>query len=190
MSRIAVAALLGGIVLFVWGALSHMALGLYDSSFSQLPREEALLTQLKADVTVPGLYFFPWMDPAKASDTAYAEAWEQKAKEGPSGLLVYRPRGGAAMTTPQLLVELASNVGCALVAAFLLALLADRLTTYFSRVVFVALLGLLPVLSISVSYWNWYGFPMPFLVAEAIDNVAGFALMGMAIAAVLRPGRA
>lgn len=50
----------------------------------------------------------------------------------------------------------------------------------------VAGLGLFAWISISLSYWNWYAFPADFVVAEGIDQVAGWFLAGLAVAKTAR----
>jgi hypothetical protein len=75
MKRIALAALLGGLVVFIWGAFSHMVLPIGSMGLSALPNEEAVLTTLRTSVTEPGLYFFPWMDPSEKSQEKQ-DAWK------------------------------------------------------------------------------------------------------------------
>jgi hypothetical protein len=42
-------------------------------------------------------------------------------------------------------------------------------------------------LSISASYWNWYGFPAQYEIAEATDQIVGWFLGGLVLAAIVRP---
>ncbi|HXU11392.1 MAG TPA: hypothetical protein VN898_05460 [Candidatus Binatia bacterium] len=58
---------------------------------------------------------------------------------------------------------------------------------YWPRVLAVALLGVFAWLSLSVSYWNWYGFPASFILAEGIDQAVGWTLGGLAIARIVPP---
>ncbi|MSR46962.1 MAG: hypothetical protein EXS13_07850 [Planctomycetes bacterium] len=60
--------LVGGILEFVWGTVSHMALGITDDSFAQMPNEAEVAAALKA--TPPGTYMVPWLDHANADDAA------------------------------------------------------------------------------------------------------------------------
>jgi len=34
--------------------------------------------------------------------------------------------------------------------------------------------------------WNWYDFPMPYILAQLADQVVGFALAGVAMAKMLK----
>ena len=90
------------------------------------------------------------------------------------------------MTTLQPIIELLSDIACALVAGVLLCKAKGGLTTYAKRVAFVALLGLLPWLAMSVSYWTWYHFPTSYFLGEGLDQVIGFALTGLVLAATVK----
>lgn len=57
--RILLAGILGGIALFVWGSVSHLALGLGEIGIKEIPNEAAVLAALRAGISEPGFYFFP-----------------------------------------------------------------------------------------------------------------------------------
>ena len=60
----------------------------------------------------------------------------------------------------------------------------------WQRVLVVTLMGLFGWVSISVSHWNWYGFPGSFAIAEGIDQVVGAFLAGLVLAAIVKRVRA
>ena len=62
-ARIVLAAVVGGIVLFIWLAVAHMLLGLGSVGFKQLPNEPAVLSAFHANLSEGGLYFYPWISP-------------------------------------------------------------------------------------------------------------------------------
>jgi len=181
--KVVVWGVLGGILMFVWGAVSHMALGLYESSVHNLPSEETLLPALQAAIPEAGLYYFPGIDP-KADETT-RQRWTEKMGTGPSGILVYRPRGGEGMSPRLLSKELLSNIAASLVAAFLLAQTSGL--AFGRRLLFVTLLGLFSWLMVDVSYWNWYGFPANYTIANLVDEVGSCLLVGLLLAWAFRP---
>jgi hypothetical protein len=63
MGRRLLAAIAGGIVVFIWSAVSHMALGLGSAGIRTLPNEERMAQAIRGVVTEPGLYFLSGMDP-------------------------------------------------------------------------------------------------------------------------------
>jgi hypothetical protein len=145
---------------------------------------------MRDHVPESGLYFFPgWEhrpDMTAEEQAAAQQRHQEKMSAGPAGILVYQAHGNPGMTPQALGTEFASNVGCALVAAILLAMAAGSLPSYLARLFFVTLMGLLPGLAQDASYWNWYGFPTDFTLAAIAGNLIGFFLMGLVIAALVR----
>jgi hypothetical protein len=185
MVRIVLAAILGGILMFAWGALSHTLLPFAHDALQPLPDEPAVRSALAAGVPQAGTYYFPWLDEANA-DAAARTAWEREVANGPSGLLVYRPAGGEVMSPRQLVQEFASNVLAALLGALLLVQLPGG---YVRRVAAALGIGVAAWLSISVSQWTWYGFGTGFLLGDLVDQAGGWLLAGLGMAALLKPRR-
>jgi hypothetical protein len=185
MGRVVLAGLAGGVVVFVWGAVAHMMLPLGEMGVRQLPSEDKVVGTMKDAIREPGFYFFPGIDRSKAAE-AEQKAWEKKIKEGPTGVLIIHPEGGEAMSPRQLGTELGSNIVSALLAAFVLTQVRSG---YGMRVLLVTLMGIFGFSSISVSYWNWYGFPSDFTIAEAITETVGWLLAGLVLAAIIRPSK-
>ena len=180
--RIVIAGIIGGIAMFIWTSIAHVALPLGAVGLSEIPSEKAVLTVMQSSIgTKPGLYIFPWVN-VKSSD-AMAQA-EAKMKVNPSGLLVYHPPGASGMTARMLIVEFVKQTVVSIIAAFLLA--QTILVSYAARAGFVALIGLAAGLTTNVSYWNWYGFPGDYTVAYAGIDIIGYIVAGLAIAAILK----
>jgi hypothetical protein len=171
-----------GLVMFVWGAISHTVLPLGTAGFRVLADDTSLLEFAGKEMGEPGIYFYPRFDPSM-NDVEMAK-WQQKAQTGPSGLIIHRPRGGAGVTPRLLLNELLSNIACGIVAAWLLAQLPA--TSFARRVGCVVVLGVLAWLAVDFSQWNWYGFPTAYTIAAFVDQAVGFALMGLVLARAFR----
>jgi hypothetical protein len=183
MQRLTLAALLGGLVMFLWGAVWHMTVPMERQGIDFLSNDEPLVAALRAAPTEAGMYFFPGM-PADDSDAALEE-YTQKYATSPAGLLVYRPVGGEMMPPSMLVVEYVSNVLCALIAALVAAGLPG---TTRRRVLSISAFGVAGWLATGVSHWNWYHFPLDFEVAEGIELVVGWLLVGLVVTRFV-PGR-
>jgi len=165
--RVVVAALLGGLTVFVWGALSHMALGLGEMGVSTLPNEPAVLGALQANAPQGGLFVFPMEeDPAK---------WEAAFANYPSGVASFAPAGTPLAFGRRLGLEFVTNVVGTLFAVLLLGG-AGALATVAQRVLAGAALGAFASLSINASYTIWYNFPTAYLVGQTIDQVVAWVL--------------
>lgn len=186
-SRTIVATLAGGVAIFVWGAVAHMALPLGQMGIKSLPAEEAMVPAMKLAIKERGFYLFPGMLSMDNPSEAEQKAWADKLRAGPRGVLIFDPSGGEALSMSQLGGELASN----LLAAFILAVAIARGRMPPARAaIFGLLLGLFAWLSIDVSYWNWYRFPTDFALSRLIDQAVGGLVGGLVIALALGRPRA
>jgi len=180
MKRILIAAITGSLILFFWGALSHMVLFI-GSGFTPLPNEGKIISELKHSIPEKGLYLFPGGD-FRNRNTIEASAWEKKFRTGPVGFIVYRPVGGEPLSPRKLFTQLISNFLSALIASIIASLV---FALYWKRVFAITLLGAISCTSVSMIYYNWYEFPTAFFLAQCIDQVAGSFLAGLLIARMI-----
>jgi hypothetical protein len=179
MAKVVLGGFLTGIVLFFWGAFAHMVLPLGKMGVRQIPDEGPVLEAVRETVREPGFYFFPGKDMNKPASESEEQAWMEKVKRGPVGVLIVRPTDGEAISPRQLGTQLATDVLSALLAA---SLLTSVRAGYWGRVLFVTMLGVFGFVTISLPYWNWYGFPTDFTAAEGIDQVVGWLIAGLILA--------
>lgn len=180
----------GGVAVYIWSVLSHMVLGLGDTGIKQIANEESVLAAMRDNIQESGFYFFPGVAQApgmsKEEQQQAMQAWQAKYTAGPIGILIYHPQGQQPLLPRQLLLELLSDITAALIAAFLLAQASGKLIRFGNRVLFVTLLGLFSSLVVDMSYWNWYGFPADYTLAALIDQIVGWGVAGMVLAAVVK----
>ena len=179
MKRIFLAALLGGVALFVWAGFSHSVL-LIGTGFSPLPEEDKIVSALNSSIKEKGLYFFPGKD-FRHSTPEQEATWLERFRTGPAGMIIYRPVGGEPFSASKLLIQLLASFVTASIISFIVSLMA---ASYWERVAAITLLGLLACSAVSIIYWNWYEYPTSFFVAQIVDQVVGFFLAGLMIAKV------
>jgi len=187
--RILLGAILGGIVVFNWGFVAHMVLPLGKMGVHLLPDEAAVVGPIRSTVKEPGFYLFPGMDMSGQASESEQQAWLERAKKGPVGVVVVRPQGGEGLTPRLLLTELGTNTLSALLAALVLSQIRVGVG-YWRRVGVVTLLGLFAFMTVLGPYWNWYSFPSDFVATEAIEHVVGWFLGGLVLAAIVRAPKA
>jgi hypothetical protein len=181
MKRTLLAGILGGVAMFVWASIAHMALPLGAIGVSEIPNEGAVLAGMQSALGAStGMYIFPGMGTAPNAMAAY----EQKLAANPSGLLIYRPPGAKMMEPRQLVIEFLTETLEALIAVWLL--LQTRISTFGGRLGFFAVVGLLCTLGTNVSYWNWYSFPGSYTAAYMFIQFLEFIAAGLVAAAMLR----
>jgi hypothetical protein len=185
--RIIIAGIAGAVAMFVWMGLAHTVLGLAAMGVSVLHDEAPAEAALQAATSNhDGLFFFPAMDLHAKDQKAAMKAWEDKARSGPSGMVIYHAAGHApGMTAGTLGEEGLKELIVSLLAAFMLTL--TGLTRYWSRAGFIALIGLVATLTTNPSYLIWYGFPADYTFGYVLTDLLGYVFAGLAIAALLRP---
>jgi hypothetical protein len=179
--RVLVAALIGGIVMFLWGAVAHMALGLGNPGIHQPVNEDVVLSTLHQGLgSEAGVYILPSIDPAKMHDKATMEAYSAKSKVSPYAWVVYLPQGeDLSNMTQQLPRQWASDTLASLALAFVMGLAAF---SFVKRLGIAIAAALFAWLSTVVPYWNWYRFPNELTVAALVEQVVGWLLAGAVMA--------
>src|SRR5262245_32549986 len=90
--RIITAALIGAIVIFIWGFIAHMVLPVGEMGMKLATNQDAALSTMQAAAPQgAGVYMVPGMSPEQYRDQATMEAFAAKYKESPSAFIVYDP---------------------------------------------------------------------------------------------------
>lgn len=179
--RILVAAIFGGIVMFIWGAVAHMMLGLGNPGIHQPVHEDAVLSSLHEGLgTTPGVYILPSFDPKQWNDQAARAAYAQKSRTSPYAWVVYLPQGeDMTNMSRQLPRQWASDTLASLALAFVMGLAAFG---FAKRVGIAAAAAIFAWLSTMVPYWNWYRFPDALTWAALAEQLIGWLLAGAVMA--------
>src|SRR5256714_438572 len=188
-ARVLFAGILGGIVMFIWTSIAHMALPLGEAGVQELPNEPTALDCLKTNLSGhEGFFVFPGSglgpEATRAErHKAMREHMVEKLANHPSGILIYHPVRPLRMGR-YLGIEFATEVLEAILLVFLLS--STRLLTAGSRILFATIAGVLVAIGTNVSYWNWYGFPKRYTAAYMFIQIVGFFLVGVVSALMLR----
>jgi hypothetical protein len=190
--KILLAGVLGGIVMFIWTSIAHMALPLGEAGIREIPNESAVLNEMQNNMgQQTGLYIFPGPGVGKnATRQEKNEAMKrvgEKMATNPPGILMYHAPGRPFTLGKWLGVEFGKELLEAILVVFLLT--QTRIVSFAGRVGFVLVAGILAAISTNVSYWNWYGFPGIYTAGYMLIQIVGFLLVGI-VAALLLPKRA
>lgn len=177
--------LIGGLVLFLWGALYHAALPFYTGSIQPFTNEDAVAQALAGAAPRAGTYALPHM-PANATGEQRRAA-EERAQRGPQVLAFVRPGPLGSMGT-YLGRQLAIDLAVGLVATMILLL--ARPAGYGTRVLLLVVVGLAVWLATGAPHWNWYSSGAAYAMAELGEHLGGWALAGLVLARVAAPREA
>ena len=183
--------ILGGIVMFVWTSIAHMALPLGEAGIREIPNESAVASAMQSSIgDQTGLYIFPGPGVGKnATRQEKNEAMKHMAEKmaaNPSGILMYHPPGRPFTFGKWLSIEFGTELLQAILVVFLLA--QTRIASFAGRVGLALIIGVLAAVATNVSYWNWYGFPCVYTASYMLIQIVGFLLVGI-VAALLLPKR-
>jgi hypothetical protein len=97
-TRILLAGILGGIVMFIWSFIGHDLLPLGKAGVHEIPNEDAVTSALQSNIgDHAGFYFFPGPGVGPDATRQQREETMKKAMEkmatAPSGVLIYHPPG-------------------------------------------------------------------------------------------------
>ena len=142
----------------------------------------------KDHIKEPGFYYFPAPEDKPGMTAAEKgkamESSMQRAASEPVGILIVYPQGRVINLGTRLPIQFVGDVLVMLIAAFLLS--QARLTGYGARLLFVALMGLIPTLQTDMPEWNWYGFPDAYFGAQFLVHLVGFVAGGLVLARLVK----
>ncbi len=188
MARTLLGGVLGGVILVVWGMLAWSVLPIHKDTIQNLPNEEAVVTALQG-TPQQGVYFFPGM-PKNASDKAAMDAYWERYRRGPMGIVVYDPRGGDPAMVSNMVVGLLISILAALVATWIFQRSTAFTGMLLQRLSFFGMLGVFLALATYFTNWNWMGYPLGFTTSMALDTIVAWLLAGWGITLIVKPPKA
>ncbi len=161
------AILLSAAVLFIWGAISWTLLPWHNTVANKFINESSVSQVLKENAATAGVYYLPFS--------------EEDHQSGEAAAFINVLPNGYEMDMGKLMGT--AMFGQLVVA--LLVLLLLRTTSglsYWQRVSFVTLVGLVIGFAGHFPYWNWFGFSTSYVLVTIVDSVIAWFLAGLVMA--------
>ncbi|HEY7475307.1 MAG TPA: hypothetical protein VH679_09880 [Vicinamibacterales bacterium] len=177
-------AVAGGVIAWVWGAISWMALPWHHATFLAFSDESEIERAILASAPVSGVYGLPAPPRTpRGADRAAREAADRAAQQrmiaGPIVTAVVQ-RHGFGSVPLAMLRAFVIYAAASLVLTWLLLHTADL--SYWRKVGFVAAVGLAAGLICRLPDWNWHGYSTSYTAVSIADHVVGAFLVGLALA--------
>ena len=172
--RIFVSALVGAIILFVYQAMSWMALGIHNDSFKYTENQAAIMECLNENLDEEAMYFLPYFDMETTSDEEQQAMHEVKLGK-PWAMITYHKEMSNDMT---------GMMGFGFLSCFLICLIISMVliniptASFGMRMFLVMSLGLLVMLGGPLYNANWFDTPSHNLSGDLIDILLGYLLAG------------
>lgn len=173
MRSVFISGILGGIILFIWGAVSWMVLPWHKDSLNGFKDEKSVAAVVGANVAKSGMYILPFQ---------HMDSPEAAQQTQPAPLMMFasiktesmKPVGSYMVT----------SIITQFLAAFLVAFLVSKTSGlgYLGRLSFIVLFALTAGIVVDVPYWNWFGFDTHFTLVAFGDLLISWFLAGLVMA--------
>lgn len=161
-------ALLGGLVVFLWSAISWMLLPWHGKTMNGFKDEAKVAEVILANTDKSGVYFMPAKD-------------ESQMAKGPIVFGAVRREGMTGMTVPMIISFGIDILGAGLITWLLLQTSGRSL---MGKVGFVVIFALAAGIVCLLPEWNWWGYSLGYTAVAVIDLIVGWFLAGLVIARV------
>ena len=177
MNKKAIISIIAGtLILYFWGMASWMALPFHGSAFNTIPDGAIDMAELKNSMPESGIYHYPGM-PADNSE-ASMKAIEEQLAEGPRiTFMAYTNAPTKFMDPMNFIVGIGLNLLTVLLTFFILLKLAakDKKSILLTCIA----IGLILVVVAEMSMMNWFMYPLKYTIANMVDHVVSFGLLGL-----------
>lgn len=189
LTRALLAALLGAIVLMIWGAVYWMVLPFGFYVMSGAEDEIALTEALEETLPESGVYLVPWRTETAPGEHSKAgdRIWAERHRRGPIAHVFYRQEGAEPMAASVFLAGFVNMFTSALIAVGILVLGLPIWPRYGQRVLVVFLLGLFAAVTVEMAAPIWFYHPWEYHAYQALYQVGGWLLVGLATAGLVKP---
>jgi hypothetical protein len=188
MGKLFKGSLLGGFILFLWGAISWMVLDWHSQVLNGFEDEKKIAQALQVNVDKAGVYVLPMLEMSlePAEKQSEVQQLQMAAREkGPVAVATIMPDGASNDMVKPLVISLATQV----IAAFLVTalLLINSPPSFMGRLTMVMLFATGASVITYIPLYNWFYFPLDFTLLAVADIVIGWLLAGIAISWVTQP---
>ena len=167
--------IVGGIILFIWSAISWMILPWHMATLRGFSNEIAVIQTVTSNSPQSGIYILP----LKQRDVQQGQA-----QQSPQVFASINFQGmGTSMAEPMLICFLNQ-----VITAILVAWLLSKATglNYFGRVGFIVVFALAASLVTHIPYWNWFAFDTTYTLMIIVDTLIGWLLAGLVMAKLVK----
>ncbi|MGE5196404.1 MAG: hypothetical protein ACM3JI_03635 [Anaerolineae bacterium] len=182
-------AVLGGAIVFIWGAISWMVIPWHAPTMLKFHDEETVAGVIKKNAPEDGIYVLPsypsFKEPvAKEAEQKEMAELREKMKKGPFIFASVNLHG----MDPQSPLLYVRSIIIQMIGAFFVSYLLMHTSglTYFKRVWFVMITALIAWIICLLPAWNWWGFSTCYVIVALLDLLIGWFLAGLVIAGLIR----
>jgi hypothetical protein len=183
MKQILLGGIVGGLVFFIYLSIAWTVMPFHTMAFAPMDDSQPLMDSIAAHQLPSGLYSIPSITEHQTNP----EATQARVMAGPVvAFMVYYAEGQPAMNPMMFVKGLLLALGGAFIATIMMKLALPGLNSYLHRVLIVTGFGVFAALIGPLTLGNWMMFPAGYVWAEVFDQIVGWTLAGLAIAAFIK----
>lgn len=176
MKRKIITLVLGTLILFIWNAVSWMALPFHSNALHTIPDSAIESETLKSVLQTDGIYHYPGFPEGESTESL--EAIEQKLNEGPRITFMAYKAGSTELFDPKnFILNLLFNFLTVLLLLFLIEKQTDK--TVKQVLISTLAIGLLIGFASDFPQMNWFMFPLEYTLPNVLDYLIAFTLIGL-----------
>ena len=178
-------AIIGGVIVFLWCLVSWMILPWHSMVFMKFNDEQSVAQAIKDSAPASGIYVLPnTYDYSSSTPTEQMQEGLALMQAGPTMFASVQIQGiGQKSVRPFVISLLIQIIGAGIVTWMLLH---TKGLQYKQRVGFATLYGIAIWILGVLPSWNWWYFPMSYILFILFNLVVGWFLAGLAIAKICK----
>ncbi len=178
-------AVLGGLVVFLWGFVSWMVLPWHQMTMKKFQDERDVADAIQENTLESGVYMLPnCFSYDKGMSKGDMEKAKMETKEmmqkGPIVYAIVKKEGMAPSMMGQFITGLIVNIVAAFFVTWLLSM--TKAMAYMKQVYFITGVAFTAGLMISLPGWVWMGIPASCTLVSMLDLLISWFLAGLVIA--------
>lgn len=179
------AAIIGGLIVFLWGVFAWMVLPWHKSSIRKFTNESSVAEAIRDNAPSSGIYQLPnTMSFHEGTSRKEMSRAMELMDKGPCMFAAVKLQGIGKMTAWPFVATLILQIIGAFIVVWML--MQTKALNFKKQVGFITVFGFAVGFLGTLPDWIWNGFPIGFVSMIIVDTVVGWFLAGLCIAKVLK----
>jgi hypothetical protein len=173
-------AIIGGVVLFVWGMISWTLIPWHKLTMHRFDDQQKVANVIQNNTSVSGVYILPNMH-SDENDDSDIEMGKSMMRNGPIAFVSVNKEGitRGAMTLSFIIGFIIQVIAVAIATHLLMQ---TKGLKYWKQVCFFVLMGIFAWVVTTASAWNWHALSCGYALVALADLVIGWFLAGLVVA--------
>lgn len=176
MKKKIITLILGTLILFMWNAISWMALPFHSSSLKNIPESTFESQNLKNKLQEDGIYHYPGLPESNSSEDI--KKIKSKLKKGSRiTFMAYKTGSTELFEIKTFVINLIFNF---LTVCLILFVMQNQRNKSLKKIVLTTLsIGLIIGFASDFPQMNWFMFPLDYTLPNVFDHLISFGLLGL-----------